>query len=395
LPAKLGRFVATEGYFLDIPDAMRHIDGSLPARKIAWILAKSTAKAFACGCIKPHLFAWTFGQIGGRSVTTGDNPPRQGPSEVHATQALLATLCEWHNGEAPGRYGRARTTVVNWDFSGLDFRRMNFADATFLDCTFRNADLRGAVFHRSKLWGAYFDDADLSGSNFAEADLSPGDERGQSGRASDAPRRSTRLVRTVLRDADFTDAKLRHVEFDCATLERTSLRRSDLAGARFRCAEIVDVALEGASLVGADFTGAAVRGEARRQVESAGVHLVSMELPAEEVQRHLRAHELWVRSGGRRGKRAELVGYDLSGFDFSGALLAAARLDRSIFAEARFADAMLAAARFRGANLRGADFTNADLRGADLRGANLREAKLADALIGKLPGTTLTTRLAP
>jgi hypothetical protein len=57
LRAKLGRFVATEGYFLDIPIALRHIDGSLPARKIAWILAKSMAKAFACGCIKPHLFA--------------------------------------------------------------------------------------------------------------------------------------------------------------------------------------------------------------------------------------------------------------------------------------------------------------------------------------------------
>jgi hypothetical protein len=57
LRAKLGRFVATEGYFLDIPVSLRHIDGSLPDRKIAGILAKSVAKAFACRCIKPHLFA--------------------------------------------------------------------------------------------------------------------------------------------------------------------------------------------------------------------------------------------------------------------------------------------------------------------------------------------------
>jgi hypothetical protein len=45
-----------------------------------------------------------------------------------------------------------------------------------------------------------------------------------------------------------------------------------------------------------------------------------MELGFDAVAGQLRAHELWVQSGGRRGKRAELVGCDFSGFDFSGAL---------------------------------------------------------------------------
>jgi uncharacterized protein YjbI with pentapeptide repeats len=318
-------------------------------------------------------------------VSDESGPPLPETSEVRATQELLAQLRDWHNSDAPQRRRRARTTVVNWDFAGLDFCGMSFDGATFLDCSFKSVDLRGAVFRNAKLWGAYFDDADLSGGDFAEANLSPGDERGQSGRTGDAPRRNARLARTLLRDTDFTAARLRHVDFDCALLESTNLRRADLSGARFRGAEISDSSLEGATLVGGDFTGAALRGDMRQQVEPAGIAPGPMELGFDAVAAQLRAHELWVQSGGRRGKRAELLGYDFSGFDFSGALLAAARLDRSIFAEAKFRDTMLAAARFRAANLRGADFAAADLRGADLRGANLHEANLEQALTGRLP----------
>ena len=304
-------------------------------------------------------------------------------SEVRATQELLAQLGDWHNDDAPSRRGRARTTVINWDFAGLDFRAMHFSGATFLDCSFKSADLRGAVFHGAKLWGAYFDDADLSGADFAEADLSAGD----------APQRTARLARTVLRDTDFTAARLRQVTFDGALLERTQLRRADLTGARFRGAEISDTNLEGATMVGADFTGAALRGDMRHQIEPAGIALDAMALEFDAVAHRLREHERWVQSGGRRGKRAELVGYDFTGFDFSGALLAAARLDRSIFAEANFRGTTLAATLFRAANLRGADFTDADLRGADLRGANLRTAIFDRTLTGTLPGTSLHTRL--
>lgn len=143
-----------------------------------------------------------------------------------------------------------------------------------------------------------------------------------------------------------------------------------------------------------DFSGAAFSADTRAWLAATGILPSVLELTPEAVARQLRAHELWVQSGGRRGKRAELIGYDLSGFQFSGALLAAARLDRSIFVEARFDGAMLAAARLRGANLRRADLSRADLRGADLRSANLRDALLTDALTGKLPGTSLKTRLS-
>ena len=230
-------------------------------------------------------------------------------SEVRATQELLAQLRDWHNSDAPQRRRRARTTVVNWDFAGLDFCGMSFAGATFLDCSFKSVDLRGAVFRNAKLWRAYFDDADLSGCDFAEADLSPGDERGQSGRTSDATRRNARLARTLLRDTDFTAARLRHVDFDCALLESTNLRRADLSGARFRGAEISDSSLEGATLVGGDFTGAALRGDMRQQVEPAGIAPGPMELGFDAVAAQLRAHELWVQSGRapRQARRAGRV----------------------------------------------------------------------------------------
>lgn len=180
-------------------------------------------------------------------------PGQPRTSAVRATQALLTTLCEWHNGAAPARYGRARTTVVNWDFSGLDFRRMNFADATFLDCSFRQADLRRTVFHRAKLRGAEFDDADLTDGDFAEADLSRGDARPEDLRPHDP----TRFVRAALCCTNFTGARLREVDFSGAYLDRTILRRADLSAARFRGAELIDVELDGAALAEADFAGAA------------------------------------------------------------------------------------------------------------------------------------------
>jgi uncharacterized protein YjbI with pentapeptide repeats len=57
----------------------------------------------------------------------------------------LAQVRDWHNSDAPQRRGRARTTVLNWDFAGLDFCGMSLAGATFLDCSFKSVDLRGAV----------------------------------------------------------------------------------------------------------------------------------------------------------------------------------------------------------------------------------------------------------
>ena len=66
---------------------------------------------------------------------------------------------------------------------------------------------------------------------------------------------------------------------------------------------------------------------------------------ADDLKKVLAAHELWLKSNGSQGERADLSYADLRGADLSGAYL-------------------------DGADLIGADLTNANLIGADLTNAN-------------------------
>jgi uncharacterized protein YjbI with pentapeptide repeats len=145
---------------------------------------------------------------------------------------------------------------------------------------------------------------------------------------------------------------------------------------------------------------------------------------ADGLPRVLDDHALWVASGGREGRRADLsdadlsgaslagrdlsrallTGVDLSGADLSEAVLDGARMIRARLVgtdllsaslveanltwanlkNARLASAVLTGAcladsDLTGARLRGADFTNADLEGADLRGAELNGTDLTGA----------------
>ena len=70
-----------------------------------------------------------------------------------------------------------------------------------------------------------------------------------------------------------------------------------------------------------------------------------------ELKVVLEDHRLWVESGYRQGKRANLRAADIEG------------------------------ANLRGANLYGADLRGADLYGADLQDANLQDACLQDACL--------------
>ena len=79
-------------------------------------------------------------------------------------------------------------------------------------------------------------------------------------------------------------------------------------------------------------------------------------MDASELKEILDQHQLWYKTNGVQGKRANLTGADLTGADLTGADLRGADL--------------------RAANLTRADLTRADLRGADLRAANLWGANL-------------------
>ena len=85
---------------------------------------------------------------------------------------------------------------------------------------------------------------------------------------------------------------------------------------------------------------------------------------AEKLKKILTDHKVWLESGKRRGKRADLSGADLNCADLTGADLS-------------YTD--LTGASLHNANLHSADLRNANLTGADLRYANLNRADLTGA----------------
>ncbi len=92
----------------------------------------------------------------------------------------------------------------------------------------------------------------------------------------------------------------------------------------------------------------------------------------EELAWTLQAHELYVESKRRSGKRANLDSTDLVGKTFAGMKLCHIRMQR--------------------ADLAGADFAGADLRRAILIGATMQRGRLAaaDLTRGRLSGIVLT-----
>ena len=89
----------------------------------------------------------------------------------------------------------------------------------------------------------------------------------------------------------------------------------------------------------------------------------------QQLRQILDNHQLWLKSGGEQGKRADLRGADLRGEDLRGANLQQAYLQ----------GANLLGAELQGANLQRVNLLGADLQEADLRWANLLEANLQGA----------------
>ena len=109
----------------------------------------------------------------------------------------------------------------------------------------------------------------------------------------------------------------------------------------------------------------------------------------QEIEKILSAHQKWLKTGGKEGKRADFSGADLRGTnlrhadlrnaDLSGTNLHEADLRGANLYKANLSGANLWQADLSGAELCKADLRNADLRGTDLRGADLREVDLRGA----------------
>lgn len=140
-------------------------------------------------------------------------------------------------------------------------------------------------------------------------------------------------------------------------------------------------------------------------MEQAAQHIETLTpLSQAEFEVALREHELWMRTEGQQGRRANFRDLDLRGCRLSGASLSGASLrgaclkgldlSRTVFTEVDMADANLSEVKAQGANfqranlskakldmavLEAADFSFANLQSVDLSGANLDNAVLVQA----------------
>jgi len=120
------------------------------------------------------------------------------------------------------------------------------------------------------------------------------------------------------------------------------------------------------------------------QLDASGLSQLSeMSLKSDQIQRILRAHELFLQQGGKGGVRAVFASERLPGIDLSNRLLSKADLSGSILSCANLkfvnlSDATLYCCEMQNVDARYANFFSADMRGVTLNGSNLSHAKLDD-----------------
>src|SRR5690606_32676024 len=164
------------------------------------------------------------------------------------------------------------------------------------------------------------------------------DLSGASAQRADLP--GAQLARALALHVDFADATpgdsnlngadLRKAQMTSARLEGADLQGSDFSGANLAGASLSGAQLGGANFAGADLRGAIVDPDMRAMPELAAAIFAAVSRHApEDLAEVLRRHELWVRSEGREGLRADLSDFDFAGQDLRGINLMGALLERA------------------------------------------------------------------
>lgn len=99
------------------------------------------------------------------------------------------------------------------------------------------------------------------------------------------------------------------------------------------------------------------------------------------IKDELMEHELWLRTDGKHGRRADFSGRSLSGENFSGKDLRKALFINAELIGCRFAGANLSGAYFSRAKVAGCDFHHAGLQKANFEKVQMMESKLDGALL--------------
>lgn len=109
-----------------------------------------------------------------------------------------------------------------------------------------------------------------------------------------------------------------------------------------------------------------------------------MQMTDIELRKKIQSHELWVESGGDKGKRFVLIGeyfdaVSMSNANLSGVDLSKSYFGLSLFFNVNFTNANLAGVNFTNAKLQNVNFTNAKLKQADFTDANLTGSNFTGA----------------
>jgi len=220
------------------------------------------------------------------------------------------------------------------------------------------------------------------------------------------------LKDTNLRDLDLEGVCLRGAVLFGADLRGALLLRANLAAANLGAANLREADLRRANLKGTDFSDAVLKGADLRtatglekyQIDGAIIDYTT-QLPdyltevkkiilPDELKSVLDEHQEWIKSDGKKGKRADLSGADLEGVDFheffpdgiilvkailQGARLNGARLDDADLSDVNLSRASLNNARMERSNFHRADLSDAYIQHADLAEAELVETRLSRA----------------
>jgi len=279
------------------------------------------------------------------------------------------------------------------DLEGCHFQAANLSNSLFIGanlrhCDFTRADLRGTRFYKSDL-----QQANMTGSDMRIGSLTLNNGGVQTQREFTTDLSFCNMEEATLRDAVLHKVRLRGVNMRNADLAGADLSGSDLQGVVLLGAAMDRAIFNGANIKNAVFT---VNDETRRLFSGNPAfeeHLSNLR----ETDRIVAAHEEWVNSGGRSGKRADFAGKALRGVDLRGRELSAVSFREADLTGAKLAHTRLAAADFNGATLAYAELSSADLRGASLENARLLHTMVDGADFGDLDlrgGGKLATRFA-
>lgn len=321
------------------------------------------------------------------------------------SQAELNEIIRKHLMFLTAKPGGARALVRDRDVSGLSFVGQNLSQSDFTGCIMIGCDLTNANFESATLFGCDFTNAkmtntrlvraDMRGAEIGEADLAKADMTG-----ADLREGKTILKRKVKSSADqfSLGSAAGIVSFNGSDLSGAVLNGATAASADFTDAKMIDVQLLGANLkdailIGADLSHAELDGADLRNADFSyalmngatlentekfgsvftltlttntnGTDINEFELTLDEL---ILQHMTWVGSGGRQGKRLDLMEVDMR----KGPSLSAKRLTAMRAVKTTFAEMDLRGIEMQSSILENSDFRKCTMQNADMRGANMR-----------------------